>query len=143
MTATMTEAVKGTIGQSVPRIEDRALVTGNGRFIDDIHPDGCTAAAFVRSPYAHAAFARIETAAALAMPGVHAIFTLSDLAPLLTSTRLSVGLPSAAIELQVDRPVLADAEVVHVGEAIAMVIADTRAQAEDAAEAVEIETQRG
>jgi carbon-monoxide dehydrogenase large subunit len=135
----MTEAVKGIIGRSVPRIEDRALVTGNGRFIDDIHPDGCTAAAFVRSPYAHAAFARIETVMAQAMPGVRAVFTLADLAPLLTSTRLSVGLPSAAIELQVDRPVLADAEVVHVGEAIAMVIADTRAQAEDAAEAVEID----
>lgn len=135
----MAETTEGMIGRSVPRIEDRALVTGNGRFVDDIHPDGCAAVAFVRSPYAHAAFTHIETATAQKMPGVHAVFTLSDLAPSLTSTRLSVGLPSAAIELLVDRPVLADGEVVHVGEAIAMVIADTRAQAEDAAEAVDID----
>lgn len=126
-------------GQPMRRLEDRALVTGKGRYLDDLNPRGCLAAAFVRSPYAHAAFTTVDASAALEMPGVRAVLTIEDLAPLLTGRRLVVGLPSAAIKLQVDRPVLADGEVVHVGEAIAMVIADTRAQAEDAAELVEID----
>ncbi|MBN9072623.1 MAG: xanthine dehydrogenase family protein molybdopterin-binding subunit [Rhizobiales bacterium] len=129
----------GIFGRSVKRVEDRALVTGRGRFLDDLCPDGCLAAAFLRSPYAHAAYSRIDRTAARDMPGVRAVFTLDDLMPVLTSRKLVVGLPSAAIELQVDRPVLADGEVVHVGEAICMIVADTRAQAEDAAETIEVD----
>jgi len=128
----------GTFGRSVKRVEDRALVTGCGRFLDDLRPDGCLAAAFLRSPYAHAAYTRVDYEVASGMPGVRAVFTLDDLMPVLTGRKLVVGLPSAAIELQVDRPILADGEVVHVGEAICMIVADTRAEAEDAAEAIEI-----
>ena len=136
----MVEALRsGIFGQSVMRVEDRALVTGYGRFLDDLRPDGCVAAAFLRSPYAHAAYTRIDSKVASGMPGVRAVFTLDDLMPVLTGRKLIVGLPSAAIELQVDRPILADGEVVHVGEAICMIVADTRAEAEDAAEAIEID----
>jgi len=128
-----------TFGRSVRRLEDRALVTGAGRYLDDLRPEGCLSTAFLRSPYAHASFTRIEASQALSMPGVHAVLTLDDLARVLTGRKLVVGLPSKAIELEVDRPILADGEVVHVGEAVCMIVADTRAQAEDAAEAVEID----
>jgi carbon-monoxide dehydrogenase large subunit len=121
------------------RLEDRPLVIGRGRYIDDLNPPGCLMAAFVRSSYAHAIFTKVDASAALKMPGVRAVFTIEDLAPLLTDRRLAVGLPSAAIKLQVNRPVLAEGEVVHVGEAVALVIAETRPQAEDAAELVEID----
>ncbi|MEJ8569993.1 xanthine dehydrogenase family protein molybdopterin-binding subunit [Microbaculum marinum] len=130
------EAETKVFGRRVRRLEDRALVTGKGRYLDDIQPAGCLAAAFVRSPHAHAAIQSIDASEALEMPGVRGVYTMEDLAPFLTGRRLVVGLPSAAIRLQVDRPVLADGEVVHVGEPIAIVIADTRSQAEDAAEAL-------
>ncbi|KJS11036.1 MAG: hypothetical protein VR78_13310 [Hoeflea sp. BRH_c9] len=128
-----------TFGKGVRRLEDRALVTGRGRYLDNLQPQGCLAVAFVRSPHAHATFQSIDTTSALTMPGVHAVLTIDDLMPVLTGRKLIVGLPSAAIELEVDRPILAGDEVVYVGEAICMVVADTRAQAEDAAEYVEID----
>ena len=126
-------------GRSVPRIEDRALVSGRGRYLDDLAPEGCLAAAFVRSPYAHALIEGIEAAEARALPGVHAVLTLADLRAVLTSDRLVTALPSPAFAFQLDRPVLADAETVHVGEPIALVVAETRALAEDAAELVEVD----
>lgn len=129
----------GLFGKPVRRLEDVPLVAGSGRYLDDLQPEGCLAAAFVRSPYAHASFATIDTEAALAMPGVVAIYTMAELAPHLTDTKLVVGLPSSAINMAVDRPILATGEVVHVGEAVAMVVAGSRAEAEDAAEAVEID----
>jgi carbon-monoxide dehydrogenase large subunit len=136
----MAEAAQSkTFGKSVRRLEDRALLTGRGRYLDDLQPAGCLAAAFVRSPYGHASYNEIDTSAACALPGVHAVYTLNDLMPALTAKKLAVGLPSAAIELEVDRPVLADGEVVHVGEAICMIVADSRGIAEDAAELVAID----
>ena len=126
-------------GRSIPRLEDAALVTGRGRFIDDLQPEGCLAAAFLRSPYAHAAFTRVDASAARNAPGVVAVLTREDLLPLLRTEHLAVGLPSASIKLQVDRPVLAIDEVTYVGEPIAIVIAGNRAEAEDAAERIEID----
>lgn len=128
-----------TIGRSVARVEDRSLVSGRGRYLDDLQPKGCLNAVFLRSPYAHARFGRIDATAAKAMPGVVDVLTIEDLAKVLTTNRLVVGLPSAAIEFQVDRPVLAINEVVHVGEPVAVVVAETRAAAEDASEAIEID----
>lgn len=126
-------------GRPVTRLEDRPLVTGHGRYLDDLQPEGCLSACFVRSAYAHAKIGDISTITARGMPGVVAVLSLADLMPHLSSERLTVGLPSAAIKLQVDRPILADREVTYVGEAIAMVIAHSRPQAEDAAEAIEID----
>lgn len=128
-------------GQPVRRIEDRPLVMGKGRYLDDLQPASCLAAAFVRSPHAHAAFTSIDTAALRTMPGVVAVLTLDDLRPYLSTERLSVSLPSSAFKFQLDRPILADGEVVYVGEPIAMVVADSRSQAEDAVDTVAIDFQ--
>ncbi|MYZ47554.1 xanthine dehydrogenase family protein molybdopterin-binding subunit [Propylenella binzhouense] len=129
----------GMVGKAVPRIEDDALLRGRARFVDDIHLPGMLEAAFVRSPHAHAAIRGIDTAAAAAVPGVVAVFTAGDLVPHLTAERLVVGLPSPSYRLEVDRPVLASDEVVHVGEPVAIVVAASRYVAEDAAALVEID----
>ena len=129
----------GPFGQPVRRIEDPALLTGTARFADDIHFPGMLQAAFVRSPLAHARIGAIDTTAARAMPGVRAIYTMADLRPLLTADRLAVGMPSKAYRQTRDRPILASEEVCHVGEPVAVVIADDRYIAEDAAALVEID----
>jgi len=89
-------------------------------------------AAFLRSPHGHALIKAINKDAALAMPGVHGVFTLADFRPHLVNERLVVGLPSPAYRQDLNRPALADDEVVHVGEPIAIVVADSRYIAEDA-----------
>jgi carbon-monoxide dehydrogenase large subunit len=94
---------------------------------------GAGAARFVRSPHGHARFSRIDTSAALDVPGVFAVFTAADFAPLLKIDRLIVGLPSPAYRQDVNRPVLAKDEVVHVGEPVAIVVRKNRYVAEDAA----------
>ena len=127
------------VGQSVGRLEDAALLRGKGQFIDDIRMPGMLEAAFVRSPHAHAAVKNIDKTAALAHPGVHAVFALADLLPHLRIERLIVGLPSKAYKQDLNRPALAGDEVVHVGEPVAIVIADSRYIAEDAAALVDIE----
>ena len=120
------------------RIEDPPLLRGQARFVDDIHLPGTLHAAFVRSPLAHAAILGIDRGAAEAAPGVHAVWTLDDFRPHLAAERLVVGLPSPAYRQQRDRPVLAAGEVVHVGEAVAMVVAESRYAAEDAAALVDV-----
>jgi aerobic carbon-monoxide dehydrogenase large subunit len=131
--------IPGPFGQPVRRIEDPALLTGKGRFADDIHFPGMLQAAFVRSPLSHALVKSIDTSVARAQPGVHAVLTMADLAPYLTTDRLSVGMPSKAYQQLRDRPILADKEVCHVGEPVAVVIADDRYIAEDVAALVEVE----
>ncbi len=120
------------------RLEDPPLLRGRARFVDDIHIPGLLHAAFVRSPHAHAAIEAIDRDMAQARPGVSAVLTMDDFRPRLAAERLAVGLPSAAYRQIRDRPVLACAEVVHVGEAVAVVIADDRYRAEDAAAAVDV-----
>ena len=68
-------------GTRVPRIEDSRLLTGSGTFVDDVQRPGMLHACFVRSPFAHATINGIDTAAALALPGVHAVFTAADINP--------------------------------------------------------------
>ncbi|WP_158969476.1 xanthine dehydrogenase family protein molybdopterin-binding subunit [Chachezhania sediminis] len=128
------------VGTSLPRIEDRKLITGHGRYLDDIKAPGGLHAAFLRSPYAHASIRETDLSAALAMPGVVAIYTAADLAALLPGgDRLATGLPSSAIAFPLDRPILPARETVFVGEPLALVVATTRAEAEDAAEAIEMD----
>jgi carbon-monoxide dehydrogenase large subunit len=127
------------LGNRVLRVEDPDLLRGKGRFVDDIHLPGMLHAAFVRSPFGHAAVKSIDKTAALAMPGVHAVLTREDLLPYLKNERIVVGLPSPAYRQMRDRPALAGDEVVHVGEPVAAVIAITRYIAEDAAALVEVE----
>jgi carbon-monoxide dehydrogenase large subunit len=130
--------VSRTFGQSTPRIEDRDLLCGKARFVADIRLPGMLHAAFVRSPHAHARIVSIETSGALALPGVVAVLTGDDIRAVATTNRLAVALPDRAYTQQRDRFILATDETVHVGEAIAVVIAADAYVAEDAAGLVEI-----
>jgi aerobic carbon-monoxide dehydrogenase large subunit len=128
-----------TFGQSTLRIEDRDLLCGKARFVADIKMPGTLHAAFVRSPYAHARIVAIDKSAALALPGVVAVFTAEDIRAAATTDRLVVALPDKTYTQQRDRYILAAQETVYVGEAIAMVVATDAYVAEDAAELVEID----
>lgn len=125
------------VGASVGRREDGPLVRGTGRFLDDLDVPGCLHVAFLRSPVAHAVIGVPDVEEAASMPGVVAVYTAADLAPLLPGgDRLAVGLPSSAIAFALDRPILASGETVYVGEPVVMIVAESRAAAEDAADAV-------
>src|SRR5215510_3943958 len=80
-------------GARVTRLEDPALLSGRGRFVDDIHLPGALNACFVRSPYGHAKINSIDTSAALALPGVHAVLTAADLPEPMCSERIPIMLP--------------------------------------------------
>jgi carbon-monoxide dehydrogenase large subunit len=146
MSAVAPIAVRRNVGERIRRIEDPALLTGRAAFVDDIRLPGTLIAAFVRSPHAHAAIRRIDASAARAMPGVHAVYTLADLRPHLTADR--TPLPQSLSELQgltkksprdhVTPFILAHDEVCYVGDPVAVVIADDRYIAEDAAARVAV-----
>jgi aerobic carbon-monoxide dehydrogenase large subunit len=138
------------IGQPVRRKEDQRLLTGQGRFTDDFSIEGQIYAAMVRSPHPHARIKRIDTTKAKTMPGVLGVLTGADvradgLKPLphsaVPSTHFDMKLaPPPGRALFIGPNVLLPTDRTrHVGEAVAMVVAETRAQAIDAAEAVEIE----
>jgi len=126
------------IGQSAPRKEDARFLTGQGRYMEDALPDGVLHAAFVRSPVAHAVISGLDVAAARAMPGVVAVFSAADLAGKLENRVgfLTVENRDGSRGAAPRRPVLADARVRYAGEAVALVVAESRAAALDAAEAV-------
>ena len=130
-----------TIGKPVKRIEDRPLLTGAARFVDDLRFPGVLEAAFVRSPHAHAAIRSIDPSAARALPGVHAVLTLVDLMPLLSQERLPLQFRTAQLPPDITPFALARDEVAFVGEAVAVAIADTRYIAEDAAALVAVDYQ--
>ena len=123
----------------VNRLEDPALLRGEGRYIDDIIRPNMLEAAFVRSPYGHAAVGGIDAASARALPGVQAVLTRDDIKPFLQNEFLIVGLPSKLYKQNRNRPALAHREVVHVGEPVAIVIADNRYIAEDATALVDVD----
>src|SRR5450830_476964 len=133
---------KFALGQSVTRIEDAALVQGAGRYTDDFELAGAAHACILRSPYAHANILNIDTAGARKAPGVLAVLTGADAAadglgdiPCLVPVTNIDGTPRA----DTPRPVLARGRVRHVGDPVALVVAETLAQARDAAELIEIE----
>src|SRR5437660_12071707 len=124
------------------RIEDDALLRGRGRFGDDVRPDGVAAAAFVRAPHAHARIRAIDVAAAKTAPGVLAVITGADLAgENFTTVSQAVPLPGRDGKMAVSphRPVLASERVLHVGEPVALVVAETPAAAQDAVECVAVD----
>lgn len=129
------------------RLEDPELLRGRARFVDDVKLPGTLAAAFVRSPFSHAAFRNIDTTDARAIPGVHAVYTLEDLRPHLSSDRTPlgksvrelVGLSAKSLRENITPFVLARDEVCYVGEPVAVVIAEDRSIAEDAASRVEVD----
>lgn len=125
------------IGQAVKRKEDYRFLTGRGTYTDDLVLPGMVHAAFVRSPYAHARIRAVRVDEALKAPGVLAVLTGADFET--EGVRpMPVGwlLPTLKIP---PRPVVAKEEVNHVGEVVAVVVAETRAQAEDAALLVEVD----
>ncbi|NBP73349.1 MAG: xanthine dehydrogenase family protein molybdopterin-binding subunit, partial [Alphaproteobacteria bacterium] len=125
-------------GEKIKRVEDPALLRGKGRYLDDIHLPGALHAAFVRSPFAHARIAGVDASAALETDGVVAVYTLDDLRSTLTDTVMPVEQPSGALKQSASPSVLADGEVRHVGEPVAVVIAETAYGAEDAAALVDV-----
>ena len=126
-------------GTRAKRLEDPKLLRGHANFIDDIKLPEMLHATFVRSELAHAKIKGINVTNANLHPGVRGVFTLDDLRPHLKNERLVVGMPSLSYKQNRDRPVLAFEETTYVGEPIAMVIADNRYIAEDAATLVEID----
>jgi CO/xanthine dehydrogenase Mo-binding subunit len=123
-------------GQRVPRIEDPRLLAGRGRYLDDLGQDAL-AAAFVRSPHAHARIVDIDVTAALEIDGLVAIYTYDDLDGR-TDEPLPLLIPHPTLTHGRTPHALAKDEVNHVGEAIAMVVATDRYLAEDAAALIEV-----
>ncbi|RYI13095.1 MAG: hypothetical protein EON48_12835, partial [Acetobacteraceae bacterium] len=129
----------GTIGHSFRRTEDLRFLTGQGRYVTDIATPGALHGHVLRSPHAHARITGIDAAAARAMPGVRLVLTQAELAaegigplpcPAVVATVAPIIVP--------ERHALAADCVRHVGEAVAFVVAETAAQARDAAEAIEV-----
>jgi carbon-monoxide dehydrogenase large subunit len=127
------------IGRSVPRVEDARLLRGEARFIDDIVLPDMLHAVFTRSRSAHARIKGVDTAAAKAVAGVHAVLLYADLRPLLTCDRIPLALAAAAVKFDAEPVCLVNDEACYVGEPIALVIADNRRIAEDAAAVIEID----
>ncbi len=127
----------GLVGQPLLRREDLPLLTGRGRFVDDVRMPGMHHAVVVRSPVAAGRLRGIDATAALALPGVVAVLVAADFAPWSKPIPLRGGiLPGLLDYLQ---PVIASDRVCYVGEPLALVVAASRAQAEDAAEAVGVD----
>jgi aerobic carbon-monoxide dehydrogenase large subunit len=131
--------VNGTpwVGRPLPRREDVRFLRGEAAYLDDVELPGLVEAAFVRSPYAHARLVAVDAGAALGLGGVHAVLTGEDLAGL--ARRLPAGNVEDGIVADAGHPVLARGKVRYAGEAVAVVVAESRALAEDAAELVEVE----
>ncbi|MGD2042679.1 MAG: xanthine dehydrogenase family protein molybdopterin-binding subunit [Acidimicrobiia bacterium] len=119
------------LGGAVRRREDPALIQGLGTYVDDVAPVNTAHVAFVRSPFAHAKITSIDTSAARAAEGVVAVYTHEDVAHL--------GDLIAQVVVVKGRPLLAGGEVNHVGEAVAMIVAESTYLARDAAELVEVD----
>ncbi|MBV8702869.1 MAG: xanthine dehydrogenase family protein molybdopterin-binding subunit, partial [Acetobacteraceae bacterium] len=133
--------MKFGVGQPLRRFEDARLLAGNGRYQDDVALPRQAHAVFVRSPHAHARIGAIDTDAASRAPGVLAVYTGADYA------RDGLGMPKAAMPRKKadgspmfapQRPALVVDRARHVGDPVAMVVAETLAHAKDAAELVAV-----
>lgn len=130
----MDRARAGAIGNAVERIEDLRFLRGKGEYLDDLARDRLLHAVILRSPVAHGRIVGIDARAALAIPGVHAVFTARD-----------VGTPVPIIPMRLDplpelerfvQPVIAETRVRYVGEPLAVVVAESVAIAEDALDVI-------
>src|SRR2546422_80012 len=132
-------------GAAVRRREDPRFLRGEGRFLDDVRVAGLLHVAFLRSPYAHAMIRAIRTERARAAPGVVAVFTFADLESWMKPLPLFGAPPpglAAAIAFEIRQApqfALCRDRARYVGEIVAMVVAESRARAEDAAEAIEVD----
>ena len=128
--------VNTVIGAPIERVEDLRFLRGRGQYLDDLNRPGQWHAAVVRSNVAHGRVRAVDTAAALALPGVHAVVTARDLPQPMPTIPFRRPLASILPHAQ---PALADDVVRYVGEPVALVLADTPGQAEDGAAAVEVD----
>jgi len=127
------------IGARIRRLEDPTLLLGHGQYIGDIRLPGTLHAAFVRSLYAHATIKSIDARRALRLPGVRAVFTLDDMPGRMRELRMPLPVGSPLIAHPLTQYCLGRDEVCYVGEALAVVIAESRYQAEDGVDAVEVD----
>lgn len=128
------------VGASALRKEDHKLITGEGSFTDDVRADGELRGFVLRSPHAAARFEIADLEAARAAEGVHLVLTAPDVAhlgPVLNQA--TVKQPDGTRHPQKHIPLLCDGEVRHVGDAVAFIVADTLAQAQEASELIEID----
>jgi carbon-monoxide dehydrogenase large subunit len=126
------------IGKPVPRREDQKLLTGQARYIDDLTLPGMVWASVVRSPFAHATIKSVDVSAARDAEGVVAAFSGADLAEEWAATLPCVWLVTEDTKQPMHRPLATD-KARYQGDGVAVVVAETRAQAKDAAELVEVE----
>jgi aerobic carbon-monoxide dehydrogenase large subunit len=131
-----TRPANSFVGSPIERIEDLRFLRGRGQYVDDLSPAGLLHAVVVRSSVAHGRIHRIDSTAALARPGVHAVITAAEIGNVPT-------IPLRQEQLEIfrpfEQPVIAVGKVRYVGEPVAVVVADAAAAAEDAAEAVAID----
>src|SRR5580658_421742 len=138
----MTDDQSGAVGTSLRRKEDLRFLTGRGRYTDDFNRPGQLHAHILRSPHAHAGIGAIDTEAAAAAAGVVAVYTGADLAAAgIGGLPCGWGITDKHGKPMIEpgHPVLAQGKVRHVGDPVAVVVAETRDQAKDAAELVVID----
>src|SRR3954452_8506121 len=130
-----------TFGARIKRNEDPRLLTGQAQFVDDVHIPGMLHAAFKRSDYAHARLLSVDVQAAREMPGVVAVYIADDLGDYWQPSPLLVPPPPAKHVVFNERTAgqLARDKVRYVGEPIAMVVAESRYLAEDAADTIMVD----
>ncbi len=134
-TATQGSGLGAFTGTSVKRVEDHRLLVGDGRYVADVVPPGCLHAAFVRSPFPHARLTGIDTSEATRLPGVVSVITGSDIEELTNPFLPFLALPGLYTPLYHS---LSSERVRFVGDPVALVVASSRAVAEDAAELVDV-----
>ncbi|MEM6890030.1 MAG: xanthine dehydrogenase family protein molybdopterin-binding subunit [Pseudomonadota bacterium] len=131
-------------GKSQPakRVEDVRFLTGHGRYVDDIAPEGSLRSFVFRAPVAHAAISGLDVTEAQAAPGVHAVLTVADL----EAAGVNIGMQATVVKnrdgskgAEPLRPILAKDKIRYVGEGVAFIVADTMDQARDAAELIELD----
>jgi aerobic carbon-monoxide dehydrogenase large subunit len=129
------------IGQPIRRVEDERLITGGGRYTDDLRPARVAYAALLRSPHAHASFKVTDVKAARAVSGVLAVYTSKDLPKDFTGVACQAPMNTADGKTMKPPkwPLLCEDKVMHLGDAIAIVIAESAAAARDGAEAIAVD----
>jgi aerobic carbon-monoxide dehydrogenase large subunit len=125
-------------GSGIKRREDPRLLTGKGLFVDDLKLPGLTYAVVLRSPYAHAKIRRVDVSAAKAAPGVVAVYTGQDLAGKVNPLPCAWNVPNCDLKTP-PHPVLAADTVRYVGDGVALVIAESRAEARDAIDLIDVD----
>jgi carbon-monoxide dehydrogenase large subunit len=136
MTVPTQRARNAFVGSPIERLEDLRFLTGRGHYIDDHAGKNMVHAVMLRSSVAHGRIRAIDTAAALARPGVHAVITAADIGDVPTIPLRHEPLPAFR---RYEQPIIANGKVRFVGEPIAVVVADSVALAEDACEAIAVD----